>query len=206
MLPSRRALAAVLCAVTVVAVSACDTDEIGSAAVVGHTRITIDDLQQRVRDLAESAPEGGAATGDQTEVQRTILERMVQHELLAELARMEGVGVSPAQIDTFIEEQLVANAPEGDISALLAQSNLTEDTLRDAVHDQLIAEALIEEFGDQESFIGALTDTADELGVEVSPRYGSWDGIALDGSASGSISVPADGEPADGGSDQTPAG
>jgi hypothetical protein len=187
--PSRRVVAAVLCAVAAVSLAACSTDQIGAAAVVGDDRITVDELQEQVRDLADSLPDSAGATGDQSAAQHAILQRLIQSELLAAVGADEGVEVSDADVDAFIEERVVAQAPGGDIGALLAQSNLTETSLRDFVRDQLTADQLIERLGGQEQLIDALTEKVDEIGVTVSPRYGTWDGVMLEES-SGSISEP----------------
>jgi hypothetical protein len=196
---SRRVVAAVLCAVAGVPLAACNTEQIGAAAVVGDDRITVAELQEQVRDLADSLPDSAGATGDQSAAQHAILQRMIQSELLAAVAADEGVDVSDADVDTFIDEQVVSQAPEGDIGALLAQSNLTEASLRDVVRDQLIADEMISRLGGQEQLIEALTDKAEEIGVTVSPRYGTWQGVMLEQS-SGSISEPASA------STETPAG
>jgi SurA N-terminal domain len=197
--PSRRALRAVLCAVAAVSLAACNTEQIGAAAVVGDSRITVAELQDQVSELADSLPDSAGAIGDQSAAQHTILERMIQSMLLAAVAEDEGIEVSDADIDAFIDEQVTSQAPDGDIGPLLAQNNLTEATLRPFVRDQLIATELIEQLGGQEELIQVLTEKADEIGVTVNPRYGTWDGVVLEQS-SGSISEP------ESGSAETPAG
>jgi len=204
MSPGRRILVAVAC-VTAGMLTACDTDTVGAAAVVGREQISIRELQDEVRDVTVSSPEGGEPTGDQTEVQQTLLERMIQHELLAAVGRDEGIEVTEAEIDTFIDEQVLAQAPDDDIGPLLAQNALTEDTLRDFVRDQLVAQALIDRFGGQQQLIEALTEKGDEIGVEINPRYGTWSDIFLEPS-SGSISEPAGGGPTAAEPAPTPAG
>ena len=52
--PSRRALAAVLCIVAGASLAACNTEQIGAAAVVGDARITVAELQEQVSELADS--------------------------------------------------------------------------------------------------------------------------------------------------------
>ncbi|MGH8825598.1 MAG: SurA N-terminal domain-containing protein [Jiangellaceae bacterium] len=204
MSPSRRILVAAVVAAAGL-LTACDTETVGAAAVVGGDRISIRELQDQVREVAVSAPDGGEPIGDQAEVQQTLLERMIQHELIAAIGRDEGVDVTEAEIDAFIDEQVLSQAPEGEIGPLLAQNALTQDTLREFIRDQLVASALIDRFGGQEQFIEALTAKADEIGVEVSPRYGTWSGIALEPS-SGSISEPAGGGPTAAEPTGTPAG
>jgi hypothetical protein len=203
--PSRRILAAVACVTAAGVLTACDADTAGAAAVVGGDPISIRELQDQVRDVTVSSPEGGEPTGDQTEVQQTLLERMIQHELLAAVGRDEGIEVTEAEIDAFIDEQVLAQAPDDDIGPLLAQNALTEDTLREFVRDQLVAQSLIDRFGGQEQLIEALTEKADEIGVDVNPRYGTWSDIFLEPS-SGSISEPAGGGPTAAEPAPTPAG
>ena len=199
MSPSRRALAAVLCVLAGASLAACNTEQIGAAAVVGDLQISVVELQEEVSELADSQPDSMGATGDQSAAQHTILERMIQSKLLAAVAAEEGVEVSEADIDAFIDEQIVSQAPDGDIGPLLAQNSLTETSLRPFVRDQLIATELIDELGGQEELIQVLTEKADEIGVTVSPRYGTWNGVVLEQS-SGSISEP------ESGSAETPAG
>jgi len=187
--PSRRIVAALLGVVAAVSLAACDTDQIGAAAVVGDDRITVAELQEEVRELAESLPDSTGPTGDQSIAQRAILERLIRSDLLAAVAADEGVEVSEADVDAFIEDQVVPQAPDGDLGPLLAQNNLTEASLEEYVRDQLAADQLIQRLGGQEALIAALTDKADEIGVTVNPRYGTWNGIALEQS-SGSISEP----------------
>jgi len=188
MSPGRRILVAVACVTAAGMLTACDADTVGAAAVVGEEPISIRELQDQVRDVTVSSPEGGEPTGDQAEVQQTLLERMIQHELLAAVGRDEGIEVTEAEIDTFIDEQVLAQAPDDDI-----------------VRDQLVAQALIDRFGGQQQLIEALTGKADEIGVEVNPRYGTWSEIFLEPS-SGSISEPAGGGPTAAEPAPTPAG
>jgi hypothetical protein len=206
--PSRRIVAVVFCVVAAASLTACDTNEIGAAAVVGDNRITIGELQDRVRDFTDSVPDESAAAGaDPAVVQHALLDRMIRHELLEQLARDEGIEVSEADIDTFIEEQVEGPAPEGDITDLLAQSGLTDNTLREAVRDVLIQQELVERLGGEEAYNEALVEKAEEIGVKVSPRYGTWTDAGLE-ATSGSISEPDEGaedEPADGPT-ETPAG
>jgi hypothetical protein len=205
--PSRRTVAVVFCVVAAASLTACDTDEIGAAAVVGDDRITIGELQDRVRDFTDSISDESEEGTDPAILQQALLDRMIRHRLLEQLARDEGIEVSEADIDTFIEEQVEGPAPDGDITDLLAQSALTDNTLREAVRDVLIQQELVERLGGEEAFIEALAEKSEEIGVNVSPRYGTWTDAGLE-ATSGSISEPdeaAEDEPADG-SAETPAG
>jgi peptidyl-prolyl cis-trans isomerase SurA len=183
-----RRVAAVASSVVLAAVLAgCDTDQVGAAAIVGGERITISELQEHTREVAAVIPNSDI-TGDQAELQRGLLNRMISFRLDEQVARDADVTVTEAAIDEFIVDQLVAQTPDGDLTPLLAQNWLTEETLRDAVRQVLT----IEQLGGSDAYAQAVAAAAEVVGVEVNPRYGSWDGTQLV-QASGSISVPVSG-------------
>lgn len=187
MLLSRRVAAVASSAVLAVALAACDADQVGAAAVVGDDRITVAELQDHARDVVEMSPDTDV-TGDQAELQRGLLNRMISFRLADRVARDTGITISEADIDQFIAEQLIPQTPDGDLTPLLAQNWLTEETLRDAVRQVLT----IEQLGGNEAYAEAVTAAAEEVGVEVNPRYGTWDGMQVV-AQSGSISTPLDG-------------
>jgi hypothetical protein len=185
---SRRVAAVASSAVlAVAALAACDADQVGAAAVVGDDRITVAELQEQAREVVSLTP-GADVTGDQAELQNTVLTLMIQFQVDQQVARDAGITISEADIDAFIADQLLPQAPDGDLTPLLVQNRLTEDTLRDAVRQVLTIEAI----GGNEVYGQAFTEAAEQLGVEISPRYGSWDGQRVV-AESGSISVPGTG-------------
>lgn len=185
MLPYRRIAAVALSAVLAGSVTACDTEQLGAAAVVGDERITVTELQDEVREVSRVARRD--VTADQSTVQATVLNRMINYRLGDTVADLADVTVTEAEIDSFIDEQLVAQAPDGDLTPLLAQNLLSEDALRDAVRETL----LVEKVGGNDAYAQLLEEASAEEGVEVNPRYGDWTGTMLDTEASGSVSVPA---------------
>lgn len=185
MLPFRRAAAVALSAALAGLVTACDAEQLGAAAVVGGERITVMELQDEVREVTRVA--GRDVTADQSTVQATVLNRMINHRLGDTVAELADVTVTEAEVDEFIAEQLRPQAPEGDLTQLLAQNLLTEDSLRYAVREAL----LIEKVGGNDAYVELLAEASEKDGVEVSPRYGTWTGTMLDTEVSGSISVPA---------------
>ena len=74
-----------------------------------------------------------------------------------------------------------------DVDALRAQFVYTEDGLRRALEDELRIRELTPIVGDVEPAVAAL---AGEIGVEVNPRFGTWEEIRVV-PGTGSISVPA---------------
>lgn len=179
----RRVAAVASSAALAIALAACDADQVGAAAVVGGERITVTELQDHVREVVELMP-GEQATGDQRNTQLTVLNRMIAFRLLDRVAADAGITVTEAEVDQFIADQLIPQVPEGDLTPLLAQNLLTEDTLRDAVREVLV----LQQVG-QQAYLGALVDVSEQVGVEVNPRYGTWTGAGIE-DVSGSVSVP----------------
>lgn len=164
------------------AVSACGVT--GTAATVGEETITIASIQNEIIDFSESFDEPLPLTGDLASVQQQFLNRDINHLLLIEMAEREGVEITEADVDELYDD-LVAQAG-GDLDALRAQFVYTEAGLRRALQDELRLQGLEPLVGDIEP---ALAETADEVGVEVNPRFGTWDGTAVV-PGTGSISVP----------------
>jgi hypothetical protein len=189
---TRRVRAAALVLAAALALAACDPDEVGAAAVVGDERISVDDLHGEVLAFAETAPDVDVS-GDTTTLQQAVLERMVRHELVVLLAEREGVEVTEGDIDRFLEGFVEQQG--GDITAFLAQNGFTEESVREAVYDELAVQQLTAELGSQDAVFEALNEVVADVGVEVNPRYGEWNGSALE-RRSGSISEPVGGETA----------
>jgi hypothetical protein len=180
----RRLLPAVVLAITVV-VSGCGST--GTAARVGDETIMIGDLQSQVVEFSDSLDEPLATGGDLSSFQRELLTREINHLLLAELAEREGVEVSEAEVDGLLDELAAQAEAQGGLDALRAQFGYTDEGLRRAALDELRLRQLEPVVGDIPT---ALTGLSAEIGVEVNPRYGSWDGSSLE-PGTGSISVPA---------------
>lgn len=156
----------------------------GVAATVGEQTITISDLQGEIVEFSESFDEPLSLSGDLTTIQQQFLSRDITHLLLVDLAEQEGVEVTEAQVDELFDSL----GTDEEIEALRAQFVYTEDGLRRAVEDEVRARALEPIVGDVPA---ALAVTAEEVGVEVNPRYGTWESGALQ-PGTGSISVPVD--------------
>ena len=184
MLLRRRVAAVASSAVLAVGLTACDTDMVGSAAVVGNDRISVTELQDHAREVLDV--QGVDPAGDQRNLQMTLLNRLIAFELRDRIAADAGITVTEADVDTFIAEQLIAQAPDGDLTPLLAQNAMTEDTLREAVREVLV----LEQIGGQQAYFEAMAAASQEVGVEVNPRYGRWTGAGIE-EVSGSISLRA---------------
>ncbi len=187
----RRLVIASLAAASAVALTACDSEQIGAAVVIDGDRFTVDDLQNEVEHAEKLEGFDVQAAGGMPAFQRTVLTRHIQHEIFLRLAADEDLQVSEADIDDAIEE-ISAQAPGGDIDAALAQAGYTEKAFRAGVADQLIAQAYADETGaDNAGLTQTLADLSDQLNVEVNPRYGAWGDDLAVSADTGSISESA---------------
>jgi peptidyl-prolyl cis-trans isomerase SurA len=191
---SIRALLAVAVVAAAASVAACDAEEVGAAAVVGDERYTISELQSDVEAIADLPDSPVDLRGENVaEAQTNLIGMNIASALYDRMAAQEGVEVTEAQIDQFIDEWMAAQVPDGNIEPVLAQMYMTPDSLRDAVRTQLLIGELGAVYGNDEAAFGeAFVSASDAAGVEINPRYGEWDGTQLV-PASGSVSVPLDG-------------
>lgn len=190
---STRALSAAAVVAVGAGLVACDSDEIGAAAVVGDERYTVAELQNDVEAIADMPGSTLDLNGDLASIQSELITERVQYVLFEHLAQEENVEVTEASIDTYIDEQIASQAPDGELDTLLAQNNFTRERLRPWVRITITVNELYATYDENpETLDEAVAATADELGVKVNPRYGEWDGNRLV-PASGSVSVPQEG-------------
>lgn len=197
---SARSSVAALAVAAVVPLAACNADMIGAAAVVGDHRISVEELHQQVEDMVDNIESAGAPVQDVGQIQSGVLDRRVRGLLLRSQAEEAGVEVTPAQVDQQyqqqVEQQMQQMGGQGgqqDFDALLAQNGFDEESFKRALHDDLLAQALIQQSGgDAQALTEQLTQRAADMGVQVNPRFGTWEGIQL-APSTGSISEPAEG-------------
>ena len=158
-----------------------------TAAQVGDETITIAQIQGEVVDFAGSLEEPLPVSGDLSAYQQELLTREINHLLVVELAARNDVVVTEAEVDELLDELDTQAEAQGGLEALRAQFGYTEDGLRQAALDELLLRGLQEAVDDVPQELGQLSA---ELGVEVNPRFGVWNGSAVL-PATGSISVPA---------------
>ncbi|MFF9277595.1 SurA N-terminal domain-containing protein [Streptomyces griseosporeus] len=167
--------------------TACGNDaHPGAAAVVGDQRITVAQLESRVNEVRAAQRE---AVPDQAQYARVVagtagltrdtLHGMVLDRVLHRAAEDAGVTVTRRdvqQLRSQLEGQVGgAKALE---TAWLQQYGVPPQRLEDNLRLQAEAQKLAAALGtrtDQPAFWAALSKASKELGVEVNPRYGSWD-------------------------------
>jgi len=112
-------------------------------AVVNGDIITLTEVQEESipllrRMYAESAARGGAPRAATTE--RQILEGLINRRLQLQEGKKQGMGVSPGEVDAYIEDLRKSNNIESEetFRKALAQEGLTLEKLRKDVEDHLI--------------------------------------------------------------------
>jgi hypothetical protein len=183
-------------------VTGCSSLHPGSAAVVGDMTVrtsTVDDLTSavcasvQVRALNNPASAGQTPTRD---LRRSILNVLVQADVVEQAAATLGVSVTPAEIDRFIGN---ANVPSGVSSDVRTQLEdlyhqiARVQLLTAAIGRQQLTQAGTTDASDQQATQAGskfLATYADKIGVEVDPRYGAYTPAGGIAAASGSLSVP----------------
>ena len=182
---TRRAAAALLLAVAVLGLTGCDPKQAGSAAVVGGVRITETTINhQAATVLAAFGASGATAPSNQT-LLRTLVDRAIDNELVEAAARKAGITVTQGQIDKLIND----NGGRVKLSADFATRAglwLPPGQIDELARSSLIQLALGNQLapgGDATAAGLAVTKfkarVAADVGVAVSPRYGTWNPATL---------------------------
>ncbi|MFI6350565.1 SurA N-terminal domain-containing protein [Streptomyces sp. NPDC050560] len=171
--------------------TACGSDaHPGTAAVVGGERITVSQVQNRVK-AAQSALR--SATGSEQQYQqavsgtgtlpRTTLENMVLSRVMDRTAKDEGVTPSRAELQAqraVFEQQ--SGGAKGLENIWLQRYNVAprylDENLRTELEARKIANKLGIDMNSQEGQNGLwkrLAETSKTLHVDLNPRYGTWD-------------------------------
>ncbi|MEI8083031.1 MAG: hypothetical protein WCI74_14435 [Actinomycetes bacterium] len=169
-------------------VAGCNPDQAGSAALIGDSRITEDALAKEAVALTDALQ-----IPQTNKVNVFLLDRDLKKELVSRLAANKGVAVTPAQVAAFLDDQYTKGGGKEAVLAQLLQRGITADAIESVAVTQLQVEAVgkallpngTAEQQSQAVFIAAI-ELSDQLGIEVSPRFGQWDAKSL------AVNPPAD--------------
>ena len=98
--------------IAVALVSGCQP-KVGTAAQVGDTRITTDQLNAATEAAAPSSSAASSAAPASAPTQDATLTKLIQHQLLLDLAKQRGVVVTTAEIDAVARQLKADNATKG---------------------------------------------------------------------------------------------
>ncbi|MGN6331326.1 MAG: SurA N-terminal domain-containing protein [Motilibacteraceae bacterium] len=188
-----RPLAAVALAAALAAGSAgCSAAEqaqqrIGAAAVVGDQRISVDRLQTLTQQL-QQAISGSTDTTTPGDLQRQVLTTLVSARLIDDAAKAKGITATPGEVDALVQRFARDFAGQENVTSQLAiRYHVPPSFIREYARLVVLAGKLGQQAapGDltdpnvaqkqNEAILQILQETAKREGVDVSPRYGTWD-------------------------------
>ncbi|MEY9843828.1 hypothetical protein ABH940_000892 [Streptacidiphilus sp. BW17] len=197
---SRAAVAALLAVTAMAGLSACSggsadggTAHTGSAAVVGGQRISVATVQDQVNAFRAAAPaQGQPATAGQGQVYgqdspgvpTAVLQFLIQSQVVQSALNAKGLSVSASEV-TAVESQNAAQLGGSAqlSSAFVAGTGLPPSDL-DAYFRTVVGETkLVQATGVSQAtkqeydadVAKALDAQVAKIGLDVNPRYGSWD-------------------------------
>ncbi len=169
----------------VAGLTACDPREAGSAAVVGTTRITENSVNSDAQQVVGLIEKSGGVVPSTDSLLRAMVEFRVDDQLVEEAAKDQGVVVTKGQIDALIEQSGGRAALE---KQFLQQDGLWLPPARlDSIaREHLVQQGVVEKIAPgadsstaSQAFLKYIGELADRVGVQVSPRFGTWDGEKL---------------------------
>ncbi len=182
---TRKTLIVGLTVLTAVALAGCGTTRAGSAAIVGDTRITETRVNQGAEEAVVAAatlPEDPGSTLDQAQLMRENANRLVNSELIRITAEEEGIVVTQAEIDQLLAQAAGGQPREILDATIAAQLGVPPSELEAFAYDFLVQSQLGEQLApgldpasQQAATRQRIAQTADRVGVSISPRYGAWD-------------------------------
>ncbi|WP_059007169.1 SurA N-terminal domain-containing protein [Streptomyces specialis] len=183
--------AAALLAAAAPLLTGCSTDaHPGAAAVVGGERISLATVQSQVetvRDAQRDRPEADQLIAATSGLTRERVEFLVYLEVLERTAADAGVKVSRRDVQEARDqaEESLGGADALARAALTPASGATplagDEQIDQMLRSQLLFQGLAAELGVTPDASGVqriadeLARTADEIGVEINPRFGEWD-------------------------------
>lgn len=187
----RRTALAVTAAAIVVAVpllSSCGGEpRAGAAAVLGDDeRITVSQLQNRVADVRDAQHASAQADEmiDQSgDLSVDTLNSMLQGRVIEQAAENNGVTVPRGDVQRTRGAEAESVGGEKQLQEMyLQQFSIAPEQLDTHYKQQLMVQALVTKLGinpqtqEGQARLGQLLiEASDDLGIDVSPRYGKWD-------------------------------
>jgi hypothetical protein len=157
----------------------------GAAAVVGGQRIEVSTLQSQVRDVRDAqraSPQSAQLIKNTGKLSQSKLNSLIFDRVLQRAADDSGVTVSRKEVQTTRQRAAAQSGGEKPFAAMLLQQGaLSSGQIDDAVRREVLLTKLAASLGantttpaGQQKVLAALTKTSKEIGVDVNPRYGSW--------------------------------
>jgi len=184
---SRRALAGLAATVAVVALSACAPIQAGSAAIVGTASLSENTLTQLSKEVIAVATKTSAAVPQPDTLNQRVVSVWVDDQLTNALATQLGVTASQTSVDNVL-----GRFTPDQIAQIQLQSGIAPSMLQDVARSAVLRQEIVQKLapsGSQTQQSAALAkayqDTASKLGVNINPRFGTWnpDSASIDPTA-----------------------
>ena len=176
----KRPLAAALIAVSVLLVSSCSSIQAGSAATSTVCNISESELTAQVQEALSA--QGVNPDSPNAGLTVKTLNRLVLSELVAELANRLGISIAQGQIDSQLASYEAQNGGQQAVANAFATNGIPPSQINTVILINLQAAAISQALvpnGTQEQQNAALTqalsDLSQEVQVQISPRFGTWD-------------------------------
>jgi len=121
------------------------------AALVNGEPIFLDDylvqVMQAEQALISQGVDADTAEGQQAlaEARRRVLDAMIEQVIILQVAGREGIVVSDEAVDSAVQQSIADAGGEEQFQAWLQANSLTADDYRQALHAQLVAQALFQQ-------------------------------------------------------------
>lgn len=170
--------ALVVAALGALVLTGCGTQKAGSAAVAGDERLTerqLADWTEELDALYAANPDAQAPPDDQ--ISLVLTSWWLNEQVTLALAEQEGVTASAAEIDELLgtdQEQRDVASAQNAIPPSQLEAAAEYVILRRALGEALAPSGTPEEA--DAAYLDALRQTAADLDVSASPRFGVWNG------------------------------
>lgn len=166
--------------------TACGSDaHPGAAAVVGGQRIEVSAVQGEVRDVRTAqgaSPQAAELIKNTGQLSQVKLNGMIFDRILRQAAADAGVKVSRNEVQAARRQAAEQSGGEKQFRALaLQQAALTPDQIDEGIRRDVLLSKVTAALGadtmtpdGQQKLLAGLAATSKKLGVDVNPRYGSW--------------------------------
>lgn len=156
---------------------------VGAAATINAQQVTTAQLTSVTqRSFAAAAATGNAVPeAQQAEVQRNVLNLLVQVDLLRAIGNANQVRASQSDLATERTAEAKQAGSDKALIAASAQGGLSATDLPLVIERKVLITKLQSKFGttDDTAFTKALTVAASKIRVSVNPRFGQWDSKTL---------------------------
>jgi hypothetical protein len=193
MLRRRTALSATAAAAVLLAaplLTACGTPHAGAAAVVGGRQITVETVQAKVaavRAAQEKSPEAAQLIEGSSDLQRNVVHRLVQNQVIERAAEDVGVSVTRRELQKARQDTEKQAGGKAALEAQLLQTYaMVPADIDESIRTDLLMQKVARLHGGdvqtpegQAALIKVLRDTSKKLNIDVNPRYGKWNSDKL---------------------------